>query len=113
MNLKEGQLNNSNQWGQGFDYLFEEIWPNLDKMREDNLNYSHDTANIEYCFSYMYSVLSTKAIEAVKKTDWEESDKSEVITKINSTLSLFKEAGTINEKVIAINIAEQLLRAIY
>lgn len=105
--------NKSSGWGQGYDYLFEEIWSNIDKIREDNLKYSHDVSNIEYCFSYMYSVITNKAVETIKKTDWSQADKAEVIQKIHNVSKLFREAETINDKVVAINIAEQLLRAIY
>jgi hypothetical protein len=103
----------SDKWGVGMDHLFKDIWPDLDKIREDNLHYVHDDKNIEHCFSVMYSILSRDAIAEVKKSDWEPKDKLEVLQKITDILKHFKEAETINDKVIAINVAEQLLRAIY
>jgi len=105
--------NKNGNWGEGLDYLFKEIWPNLDQIRADNKNYEHDKDNIEHCFGIMYSALSKGAVESVKAADWEPSDKLIVLNKITETAKLFKEAKTINDEVIAINVAEQLLRAMY
>lgn len=101
------------KWGEGYDYLFKDIWSNLDQIRLDNESYKHDEKNIEHCFGIMYSALRSSSVEAVKSSDWESVDKLEVLQKISDTLKLFKEAKTINDKVIAINTAEQLLRSIY
>jgi hypothetical protein len=105
--------NENGNWGEGLDYLFKEIWPNLDQIRADNEDYKHDKDNIEHCFGIMYSALSKDAVEVVKTSDWVPADKFEVLKKITETTKLFKEARTINDKVIAINVAEQLLRAMY
>jgi hypothetical protein len=102
-----------NEWGEGLDYLFKDIWPDLDRIRRDNENYSHNEGLISSCFLVMQKVLAEDAVEAVKNNDWDIKDKVEVLEKMAQALGHFKEAKTVNDKVIAINVAEQLLRAIY
>lgn len=100
-------------WGVGLDYLFKDIWPNLDQIRKDNTNYLHNEENIEHCFLIMRSILIKEVPTEIKKTDWSVKDKIEVMQKVANILAHFRDARTINDKVIAINIAEQLLRTIY
>lgn len=111
---RPSQLNKwGDDWGVGLDYLFKDIWPKLDQIRKDNENYIHDEAIIEHCFSTMRSVLSEKVPHEIKRTGWSVKDKLEVMQKVADVLAHYKDAKTINDKVIAINVTEQLLRTIY
>lgn len=100
-------------WGEGWDYLLKDIWENLDTIRKDNLSYSHNEQLIDKCFNFIYPIFLTKILKLVKETDWSPEDKVEIINKSDQIRKMFKSAKTVNDKVIAINVAEQFLRAIY
>lgn len=103
----------SDEWGQGWDYLFKDIWPEMDKIRRDNLENQHDKENIDYCFKYLYSVLIKEVLFRIKNMDWDERNQVEVTSKTHKLIKLFKESNNYNDKVIAINMTEQFLRSIY
>ena len=103
----------TDDWGQGWDYLFKEIWSNMDQIREDNLNRKHNKENIEYCFKFLYSILIKSIIPKIKELNWPEQDKAEVINKTHKLIMLYNESKSFNDKVIAINMTEQFLRSIY
>jgi|GEM_PF-1873307 len=103
----------SDEWGQGWDYLFKEIWEDMDRIREDNLARRYDHKNIDHCFKFLYATLVKDVLSKVKSSDWNENDKSEVMGKTYNLINLFRESKSYPDKVIAINMAEQLLRSIY
>lgn len=101
------------EWGQGWDYLFKEIWDDMDRIREDNLAYRYSHKNIDHCFKFLYSTLVKEVLSKVKSSDWNERDKNEVMGKVHRLIKLFRESKSYPDKVIAINMTEQFLRAIY
>lgn len=99
-------------WGAGWDDLCKEYWDDLEQISGDNFYGRHNEELINKVFSGMENIMENKVLprirryaEATGKEDPEWTGMAEEV------LSYFKEAKTISYKVIAINSAEQFLRA--
>jgi hypothetical protein len=100
-------------WGEGWDYMLQDIWDRLDLIRADNIKGVHNKTNIDYCFYYIYRALVGEANIKIENADWLEQDKKHVSDMLYRIVELFSEAKTLSDKVIAIVVAEQYLRQTY
>ncbi len=99
-------------WGAGWDDLCKDYWDELEQISEDNLNGIHNEQLISQVFSEMENVMENKVLPRIGRyTEAIGADGSEWSQFAREVLGYFKEAKTVSDKVIAINSAEQFIRA--
>jgi len=112
ISFKRKRTGGGPNWGAGWDDLLENYWDDLDQIWEDNYYGRHNDQLIDKVFTGLESVLEGKVLSRIKKYCQKTGeDGREWITQTEQVMSYFKAAETAADKVIAINAAEQFLRA--
>lgn len=99
-------------WGAGWDDLLKDYWDDLDRIWEDNYYGRHDLQLIDRVFNGMEAILEGKAMQRIRKYCQKAGeDERGWANQIKQIISYFKGVKTTSDKVIAVNAAEQFLRA--
>jgi len=100
-------------WGVGLDYLLKDYWGDLDKIREDNLNYKHDRRLINFLFPKISLALENSITEMKRLCAKDGKGLADWIKKALRLHSEQAKAKTLSDKVIFIDSVVQFLRATY
>lgn len=110
--IKRKQSGGGQNWGAGWDDLLKEYWDDLEKIWEDNLYGRHDVNLVNKTVKNVQKIIEEKAITRMEKYCQETNQNDGGWNqKAKNILGYFKTAKSTSDKVIALNAAEQFLRA--
>lgn len=112
ISFKRKRTGGGPNWGAGWDDLLESYWDDLDQIGEDNYYGRYNLQLIDRVFQSVRAVLEEKALPRIRKYCQKMGeDEGEWVTQTEQIICYFKDAKTTSDKVIAVNAAEQFLRA--
>lgn len=111
--FKRKKSGGGSNWGAGWDDLITNFWEDLEIIDEDNYYSRHNEELIKKVFLGMSEVMENKVLPRMRKyaKAVPNNENDEWLGMGEEVLGYFQDSRTINDKVIAINCAEQFIRA--